>query len=62
MGMKIVKGEGAILRVNVGHPIVTDGDFVASLFSTIRGGDEAFPKLIWDLMLYLYLLFYYQFQ
>jgi len=22
------EGEGAVLRVNVGHPIVTDGDFV----------------------------------
>jgi len=25
----IVEGEGAVLRVNFGHPIVTNGDFVA---------------------------------
>jgi len=25
----IVKGEGAVLEVNVGHLIVTSGDFVA---------------------------------
>jgi len=29
MEMVIVKGEGAVLRVNVGHPTVTNGDFVA---------------------------------
>ena len=28
-GVKIVEGEGAVLGVNVGHPIVTNGDFVA---------------------------------
>jgi len=27
----IVDGEGAVLGVNVGRPIVTNGDFVASL-------------------------------
>ena len=28
-GVEIVEGEGAVLRVNVGHPSVTNGDFVA---------------------------------
>jgi len=28
-GVEIVKGEGAILGVNVGHPIITNVDFVA---------------------------------
>jgi len=27
-GVVIVKGEGAVLGVNLGHPIVTNGDFV----------------------------------
>ena len=29
MGVEIVEGEGAVLWVNVGHPIVTNADFVA---------------------------------
>jgi len=29
IGVEIVEGEGADLRVNVGQPIVTSGDFVA---------------------------------
>jgi len=28
-GVEIVEGEGAVLGVNVGHPIVINGDFVA---------------------------------
>jgi len=28
-GVEIVKGEGTVLGVNVGHPIVTNRDFVA---------------------------------
>jgi len=28
-GVEIVEGEGAVLGVNAGHPIVTDGNFVA---------------------------------
>jgi len=28
-GMEIVEWEGAVLRVNVGHRIVINGDFVA---------------------------------
>jgi len=29
MRMVIVEGEGAVLEVNMGRPIVTNGDFVA---------------------------------
>jgi len=29
MGLVIVEGEGAVLEVNLGRPIVTNGDFVA---------------------------------
>jgi len=29
MGVVIVEGEGLVLAVNLGHPIVTNGDFVA---------------------------------
>ena len=32
MGVVIVKGERAVLGVNLGHPVVTDGDFVMWLF------------------------------
>jgi len=45
MEVKIVEGEGAVLGVNMGRPIVISGDFVAWLFSVVRGGDEA-PKLL----------------
>ena len=31
MGMDIIKEKGAVLGVNVGHLIVTNGDFVAQL-------------------------------
>ena len=27
--VEIVEGEGAVLRINVGYPIVTNGDFVS---------------------------------
>ena len=30
-GVVIIKGEGTVLGVNVGHPVVTTGDFIASL-------------------------------
>jgi len=43
-----VAGEGAVWGVNVGHPIVTNGDFVAELFSAVKGGDAALLKLLWD--------------
>jgi len=29
MRVEIVEGEGQIFGINVGHPIVTNGDFVA---------------------------------
>jgi len=29
MGMEIIEREGVIFEVNVGYPIVTNGDFVA---------------------------------
>jgi len=29
IGVVIIQGEGAVLWVNFGHPIVTSGDFVA---------------------------------
>ena len=29
MGVVITKGKGAVLGVKLGHPIVTNGDFVA---------------------------------
>ena len=45
--------KGAVSAVNVGHPIVTNGDLVALLFSAVRGGDAALPKLLWDFLLYL---------
>jgi len=31
MGVVIIKGEGVVFWVNLGHPIVTSGDFVAYL-------------------------------
>jgi len=45
--------EGAILGVNVGLFIVTSGDFVASVFSAMRGGDTGLPKLLWDFLFLL---------
>jgi len=38
MEVEIVEGEGAVLRVNVGHPAVVNGILCA------RGGDAALPK------------------
>jgi len=29
MGVEIVEGEGIVLGINVGHPVVTNGDFMA---------------------------------
>ena len=49
-GVEIGEGEGVVLRVNVGHTIVTNGDFVAWLFLAVRGGDAARPKLLWDFL------------
>jgi len=50
MGVVIVKGEGAVLGVSVGHAIVTNRDLVAQLLSVVRGGNVAFPKLLWDFL------------
>jgi len=36
MDVVIVEGEGAVLGISVGHPIVTNGDFAA--YSVPRGG------------------------
>jgi len=43
--VEIVEWEGAVLGVNVGHPIVTDG------ILCVRDGDAALPKLLWDFLL-----------
>ena len=48
--MEIVEGKGTIFGINVGHPIVTNGNSVALLFSAMRGGDAALPKIIWDFL------------
>jgi len=40
MGVEIVEGEGAVLGVNVGHPIVSSRDLVASLCES----DALFPN------------------
>jgi len=37
--------ERAVSGVKVGRPVVTNGDFVAYLFSAVRDGDAALPKL-----------------
>jgi len=37
MGVVIVEGEGAVLGVNLGRPIVTNGDLVTRLFPNYFG-------------------------
>jgi len=49
------RGSGSF-EGNVGHSIVTNGDFV--LLSTVRGGDAAFSKLLWDFLLHWGLTFF----
>ena len=50
-GMGVLDGsgdrrrEGAVLKVNAGHPIVTNG------ILCMRVGDAALPKLLWDFLL-----------
>jgi len=44
--VEIVEGEGVVSGVNVRHPIVTIADFVAALFSAVKDGDAALPKLL----------------
>jgi len=46
MEVEIVEGEGAVFVVNVGHPIVNNG------ILCVMGGDAAFPKLLWDFLMY----------
>jgi len=36
-GVVIVEGEGAVLRLNLGRPIVTNGDFATRLFPNYSG-------------------------
>jgi len=51
--MEIVEGEGTVSEINVGYPIVTNGDLWRSY--TVRDGDAALPKLVWDfLFLFIY--------
>jgi len=38
-GVMIIEGEGAVLGVNLGHPIVTNGDFAMWLFPNYFGQD-----------------------
>ena len=45
MKVEIVEQEGAVLVVNVGHPIVTNS------ILCVRSGDASLPKLLWDLLL-----------
>ena len=40
MEVEIVEGEGAVLGVNMGHPIVTNGILY------VRGGDAVLPRLL----------------
>ena len=41
------RGRGSF-GVNVGNPIVASRDFVAQLFSALKAGDAALPRLLWD--------------
>jgi len=51
-GMGVLDGggyrrrEGAVLDINVGRPIETNG------ILCVRSGDAALPKLLWDFMLH----------
>ena len=38
-GVVIVEGEGALLRANLGRPVVTNVDFVTRLFPNYLGQD-----------------------
>jgi len=52
--VEIVK-EGAVLGVNVGHPIVTNGTLWCS-YSAVMSCNAALPKLLRDFLL-IFLLF-----
>jgi len=49
MRMVIVEGEGAVLGVNLGRPIVTNRDFVAELCDS----DALFPNYFGEDLLYM---------
>jgi len=51
MEVEIVEGEGAVLVVNVGHPIVTNE------ILCVRGSDTSLPKLLWDSLLLMWSTF-----
>jgi len=44
LGPRMRQVDGAVLVVNVGHPIVTNG------ILCVKGGDAALPKLLWDFL------------
>ena len=44
MEVEFVEGEGEVLVVNMGHPIVNNG------ILCVRGGDAALPKLLCDFL------------
>ena len=58
-GAVIVEGEGTVLRVNFGRPIVTNQEFVAQLDES----DELFPNYFGEDLLYFrknaFLTFFY---
>jgi len=37
MAVEVVEGKGQLWRVNLGHPIVTNGDFATRLFPNYFG-------------------------
>ena len=43
-GVEIVEGEEAVLAVDMGHPVETNG------IVCVRGGDAALPKSLWDFL------------
>jgi len=49
MGVMIIEGEGAVLGVKLGHPIVTNGDLVAQLCES----DTLFPNYFEENLLLL---------
>jgi len=46
--------EAAVLVVHVGHPIVTNGEFVAYRVVISQVSDAAFPELLWGGLLFWY--------
>jgi len=49
MGVEIVEGVGTVLGVNVGHPIVTNGD-CGVVILCVKGGDADLPKFLWNFL------------